>query len=178
MIVTREAHEVETQAGKFYIQILGAELNTVNRWSDDERAYGPVEEIKPRVWLATDPQFKGDAELGHLVIRGRQFTINHQLRRVYDGWQGEPAYDGPYRNGKGKQVDFRSKTYDVLYDLEREALAQFAKDHPEWETESLRQRFEWNRDNDLDKAKRLAKEAADAEARATKWQARIDELTA
>jgi hypothetical protein len=178
MIVTREAHEVETQAGKLYVQILAAELTTTNRWSDEERDYVRTEEVKPRAWVATDPQFKGEVELGHLVIRGRKYTIDHQLRWSEGSWSNESTYGGPYWNEKGKQVDFRAKIWDTLYDLEREALAQFAEEHPDWATESLRQRLEWHRNHDLGEAKRLAKEAAEAETSAAKWQQRIDELTA
>ncbi|MEU0674496.1 hypothetical protein ABZ330_16675 [Streptomyces sp. NPDC006172] len=174
MIVTREAHEIDTDFGKLYIQILQAQLGTVYR--EDVL----VEEIKPRVWVATDPQFKGEAELGHLKIRGRAWTISHQVQRLTDSerWSSEPTYDGPYRNEKGKQVEYRTKTYDLLYGLEREALDRFAKEHPYWEIESLRQRLEYNRNHELGQAKSLAKELTEAEARAANWQARIDELTA
>ncbi|MFJ3775250.1 hypothetical protein ACIPX0_26505 [Streptomyces sp. NPDC090075] len=178
MIVEREVHEVETEAGKFYIQILAAELSTVSKWSEGERAHVPAEKVKPRVWLSTSPNFEHDVEQGHLKIRGKAYTINHQLSLLVNGWSNESWWNGAYHNAKDKQLDRSAKTWDLLYDLEREALARWVEEHPNWETESLRYRLEANRDSELDEVRRLAEEASQAGGRAAKWQTRIEALIA
>lgn len=189
MKIEREAHKIETAAGTFYVMVLTAHLSNVSRFDEQQNSH-LVEECRPRVWIATDPEFKGDATLGHIKIRGRKYTIDHQVQQLPEGigslvegkveftWNNEPMWGGPYRNESGTEVSFRSKTYDVLYDLEREALDQFAKEYPEWVTESKRLRMEHNRDHEASKAAGLRKEAEQAEQKAAQWQARIDALAA
>ncbi|MEX1655544.1 hypothetical protein ABZ960_20580 [Streptomyces pseudovenezuelae] len=181
-----ETHEVETEAGKFYIRILAAERRT---YGGGWRGENATEEIKGRVWLSTDPEFKGDAELGHIKIRGRKYTIDHFLQKFPKGqgrldegkfefnWSGETSFGGPYRNEKGQQVNRDAKAYDTLHDLEREALDKFAKDHPDWEKESTLRLFRQTRDNHLSKKRSLELEADQEDIKAALWQKRIDDLT-
>ncbi|QPB09894.1 hypothetical protein KGG73_gp60 [Streptomyces phage Sentinel] len=190
MKIEREVREIETEAGKFYIMVLAAQRKTYSHWDRDADRTIPSEDLIPRVWLATDPQLDGKAELGAIKIRGRKYTIDHQLARLPKGrgyltegrfefnWSSESSYGGPYRNEQRKTLEFRTKTYDVLYDLEREALDKFAKDYPEWETESIRLLFERERDNHAAKSRQLLVEADQHDIKAAQWQKRIDDLAA
>ncbi|USH44987.1 hypothetical protein SEA_GREENWEASEL_70 [Streptomyces phage GreenWeasel] len=187
MKIEREAYEIETQAGTFYATVVTAELDSVYDYDKNER----IETLVPRVWLSTDPEFKGDVERGHVKIRGRKYTSEYTYKRLVEspvnrGRDGQPlkwsadhkTYNRGRRNEKGQQVDFQAKAYSTLGDLEAEALAKFEQEHPNWKGESIRLRFEYERNHANERAERLHREAAALEVEAAKWQARIDELAA
>jgi hypothetical protein len=186
MKVEREVHEVEVSAGKLYVMVLSAERRT---YGGGWRGETSTEEIKGRVWLATDPEFKGDVELGYVKVRGRKYTIEHPIQRLPEGqarinhetgitwrWNSESSYMGGFRNDKHQQVSFQSKAWDSLGAIEREALDKFAEEHPEWEQESSRLLFERERDHFIDKARKLTVEADQADIQAALWQKRIDDM--
>lgn len=174
----RKTYEIETEAGKFYIQVFAANRRTYAPWNGG--ASHTVEDINGRVRLSTDPQFEGKVSLGHIKIRGRKYTIEHFLTWSPEsqGWANESQWRGPYCNDKDQQISHNAKAWDTLYDLEREALAKFAQEYPEWERESTRLLFESERDSYQRKAAAARKEAAEHDAAAAKWQARIDQLAA
>jgi hypothetical protein len=183
----RETFEYKIADGKVYIQIRQAERRTYTDYSSgkgDEK-----EEIQPRVWISTDPEFKADTDLGYVKVRGRKYAIEHTVKRLPDGearlgrigithWQSETSYRGGYRNDRGGPVSYEAKAYDSLHEIEREALDRFHEEHPEWVTESARLYFEYEVDRHRSKAKRLRQEAHTNEGKANDWQKRIDELAA
>ncbi|WJN62605.1 hypothetical protein [Streptomyces phage phiScoe1] len=186
----QKTHEVETEAGKFYIRILAAERRTFSQFDRDTGESIPAEEVQARVWLATDPEFTGNSTLGHVKIRGRKYTIDHQLRRIPEGkgylddgkfefrWSGETSYGGPYRNEHGKPVGYDAKAWDTLHDAERVALDKFAQEYPEWEKESTLRLFERERAHHASKSRSLIVEADQEDIKAALWQKRIDDLIA
>ncbi|MEU9795036.1 hypothetical protein AB0E27_31330 [Streptomyces sparsogenes] len=184
-----ETHEIETDAGKFYVRILAAERQTFSSFNRDTGESTPTEEIQGRVWLATDPEFKGDVDLGHVKIRGRKYTIEHLSTRLSKGrlharrgvilhWSAERSYRGGYRNDRGTQVDYHLKAWDVLQEMEEAALDKFEQEHPEWQRESTLRLFERERNHHLNNKQRRERQVAEEAAKAAEWQKRIDELEA
>ncbi|MFE0964084.1 hypothetical protein [Streptomyces fungicidicus] len=187
MKIEREAYEIETDAGTFYALVVSAERDTRYDYDKGER----IEVLTPRVWLSTDPEFKGDVAKGWVKIRGRKYTSEYTYKRLPENpldldREGNPrkwsidfkTYNRGRRNDRGGQVDFQAKAYATLDALEEEALAKFEQEHPTWQAESVRARFEYERNHAAEKAERLHREAAALEVEAAKWQARIDELAA
>jgi hypothetical protein len=180
--VEREGYEVETGSGKFYVQILDAKRKTYISLAGDQSV--PTEEITGRVWVATDPEFKGEVGLGFVTIRGRKYTIEHIVHRVAlahgrtDPWHTESSWRGGYRNEKGQQVSYDTASYGVLGGYLREALDKFHQEHPEWEKESIRLLFERKRNSHASKARELVLEADQEDIKAAQWQKRLDDLLA
>lgn len=179
----KKPYEVETKAGKFYVQIASAERKTYTSLDG-----ASVEEIRGRVRLSTDPEFEGDTKLGHLAIRGRKYAIDHYLVKYPKGlgyrgeddfkflWSNEAQWGGPYYTEKGQQVSRNAKAWDTLYALEREALDQFATENPDWERESTLRLFEYERDHHVYKLRNYEMDAQRERVRVAEWQARIDQL--
>ncbi|MEU9605432.1 hypothetical protein [Streptomyces sp. NPDC048057] len=170
-------HEIETENGAFYVRVLAAERRTFSRHVMGRSE--PGEELRPRVWLATDPEFKQEFELGYVKVRGRKYVIEEMLALVNGPsgrqWQREPTYGGSFRSER-KQVEYRAPTFNVLREYVHGALAKFAEAHPKWERESVHRLFRCERNRKLSEAVRLRAEAEAAEKKAAGWQERIDEL--
>ncbi|MCY0933658.1 hypothetical protein [Streptomyces sp. H34-S4] len=179
--------EIKHADTTFYLRILHAERKTYGGGYRGEKA---TEEICGRVQISTDPQWKADTDLGFVKVRGRKYAIEHIQKRTVEGesrltrsgifsnWDYEPGYLGGYRNDRGGQVDYSAKAWDSLKEIERDVLDQFEKENPDWQTTSIRQLFEYERDHLLSKAERKRKDAHEAERLAATWQARLDELAA
>ncbi|MFF7252426.1 hypothetical protein [Streptomyces microflavus] len=181
----RETYEYEIADGKVYIQIRQAERRTYSQFNG--RTSSPAEEIQGRVWVSTDPQFEGDTNLGFVKVRGRKYAIEHVVKRLRNGegrlslseqrltmhWSSESSYRGGYRNDQGGRVKYEAKAYDALGVIEREALDRFETEHPDWQLDSARYLFEYERDLALRKARSLREEAAGLEHIAREWEARI-----
>ncbi|MFF3249707.1 hypothetical protein ACFYWP_01535 [Actinacidiphila glaucinigra] len=188
MQTERELYEVEIADTELYITILAAEIKTYSQW--DGRESVQVEEIVPRLWVSTDPKFKGEVDLGYVKVRGRKYGIEYMVKRLPDNrghldrhgiamrWQEESSYRGGYRNDRGSQVSYDAKAWGTLREIEHQALDLFEKQHPEWQAESKRRKFEYERQSHLDKAERLRLEIGGLNAAANSWQKRIDELAA
>lgn len=178
-------HEYEIAGGKVYIRILPAELKTYGRNGKPES-----EELRPRVEIATDPEFQVHVNKGFVMLRGRKYAIGDTVRRLPEGegrlddhgftkgWYQEPAYFAGFRNEVGAKVNRETKAYGALRELEFGALNRFEEDHPDWQTESIRTLFEIQRDAQNGKAKDAREKAAKAIREADEWQARIDQLGA
>ncbi|WP_436739952.1 hypothetical protein [Streptomyces sp. BBFR102] len=166
-------HEVETETGKYYVRILAAERKTYTTEG------GPGEDLIPRVQLSTDPKFGDDLTLDHVKVRGRKYAIEEYLtyNRTRKTWHFESSYRGSFRSApQGKKVDFRAKTWDVLRVYVEEALAEFAKQYPDFERESIAQLFQYKVSHHQSKAESLRREARGRDAQADEWQARLDEM--
>lgn len=185
MKIEREAYEIDTQAGTFYATVVSAERDTRYDYPKDDR----IEVLTPRVWLSTDPEFKGEVERGHVKIRGRKYTTEYTYKRLAEDTvnkdrHGQPlkwsvdhkTYNRGRRNDRGRQVDYEAKAYRTLDDLEMEALAKFEQEHPNWKVESILRLFEYERNRHAEQAESLRGEAAAKEVEAAKWQVRIDDL--
>ncbi|AFU62048.1 hypothetical protein phiHau3_70 [Streptomyces phage phiHau3] len=185
MKIEREAYEIETQAGTFYVTVVTADRDSRYDFDTQER----VEVLTPRVWVSTDPQFKGDVDLGSVKIRGRKYTTEYTYKRQVEhpsdlDRNGQPlkwrrdtqTYNRGRRNDQGAQVSYNAKAYDTLDVLEQEALVKFEQEHPNWQAESVLLRFQYERDHANEQAERLHREAAEREVEAAKWQVRIDDL--
>ncbi|MFE7463081.1 hypothetical protein ACFU6R_03115 [Streptomyces sp. NPDC057499] len=184
MKIEREAYEIETEAGSFYITVVSAEHDTVYDHKNEQ-----VEQITPRVWISTDREFKGEPELGSVKIRGRKYSTEYTYKRLPDDegrlslhgivmkWTTDSkTWNRGRRNDKGRQLDYDAKAYGTLRHLEVEALNRFESEHPTWKTESFRRLFEYERDAHASQAATLRGEAEEKDATAAKWQARLDEL--
>ncbi|AUG87257.1 hypothetical protein KGG77_gp11 [Streptomyces phage Omar] len=177
-----ETHKVETEAGTFYVRVLAAERKTYYSGGAHR------EEIQPRAWISTDPEFESNVELGHVKIRGRKYSVEHMVKRMpgwsneYETrepyWQTESSYRGGYRNDKRGPVSYEAKAYDQLRGMESAALDRFAEQHPDWVRESTRRLFEQERDNHLRKKRSLELEADHEDIEAARWQKRLDDLLA
>ncbi|MET9861990.1 hypothetical protein ABZY93_22260 [Streptomyces smyrnaeus] len=176
--------EHEIAGGKVYIKILMAERWTGKRWRGDD--YVQAEEILGRVQLATSPEWSTDIGLGFVKVRGRRYGIEnilrHETQEHWDRddkprpWRHESSYFGGYRNDRGGRVSFDAKAWDALEQIERDALAAFEKAHPDWEKDSARKRFEYERDRAFIKASEARAEAEKADRKGAEWQKRIDEM--
>ncbi|MGW4158721.1 hypothetical protein [Streptomyces sp. NPDC004788] len=189
MKIEREAYEYEVEGGTLYVTVEMAKRKTEVDWKNDERQ--TIETLIPRVRISSDPKFRSEVEHGFLKVRGRKYTTEYTYDRLPDGqghldrhgltmnWSTDVAnYSRGRRNDKGKQLDYETVTYGVLAKLEVATLKRFEAEHPDWKTESIRLRFEWERDSHDVKAKQLQERAEKEQAEASRWQKRIDELAA
>ncbi|KPC89287.1 hypothetical protein ADL35_02280 [Streptomyces sp. NRRL WC-3753] len=185
MKIERDAHEIKTEAGTFYVLVQSAERGS--HYDFDKKV--TVEDITPRVWISTDPEFKGDVEKGHVKIRGRKYSTEYTYKRLPDNqgrldrhgivmkWTTDVrTWNGGRRNDKGRQLDYETKAYGVLSEWEVEALNAFETAHPNWQTESVLRLFEYERNRETERAESLRREASAHEIEAQKWQVRIDDL--
>ncbi|MCS0601122.1 hypothetical protein NX794_07740 [Streptomyces sp. LP11] len=180
-----EAYKIDIEAATFYIKVVSAEHGT--RYNFDK--HRDVEEIIPRVWISTDPEFKGDVEKGHAKIRGRKYSTEYTYKRLPDDrgevdlhgvvmkWTTDSrTWNGGRRNDKGQQLDYETKAHGTLSGWEVDALNAFEAEYPGWKTESIRRLFEYERNRHDEKAKALLREVAQEQIEAAKWEARLSEL--
>ncbi|MDX3525099.1 hypothetical protein P1P75_01200 [Streptomyces sp. ID05-39B] len=186
----RETYEYEAAGGKLYLRIETAERRTYNSYSEtDGRLW--VEELQPRVYVVTDPEFKGDVSLGFVKVRGRKYTIERMIKRLQHPttfrrgseevthWTYETAsYWGGFRNDRSQRVNYDAKAWGSLTDIEHEVLDRFHEEHPEWVTESIGRLFTYERDSHASKAEALRKEAVAEDRKAAEWGERLSQLGA
>ncbi|MFI5863537.1 hypothetical protein [Streptomyces sp. NPDC051546] len=178
--------EIKHADTTFYLRILMAERKTYGGGWNGEKV---TEEIGGRVQISTDPNWKGDTDLGFVKVRGRKYGIEHIMKRLpadqsrlrlhggrMSRWTSESSYSGGYRNDQGQRVKYEAKAYDSLSEFEDDVLTQFEKDNPDWQRVSIRRLFEGERDSQISKADKLRSEAKEADIKAAEWQKRIDEL--
>ncbi|MGW8630583.1 hypothetical protein [Streptomyces sp. NPDC055793] len=174
-------HTVETETGTYYIRIVAAERKTFSVY--DGEASKPGEDLIPRIWISTDPDFEGDVDNGYVKIRGRKYAIEQFIQRLPANttyptrWSSEPSYRGGFRNDQGRKVKYEAKAYDTLGDMRDAALKQFAAQNPTWERESIARLFRRETEHHQYKANNLRKEAAAEDRQAAEWQARLDEVS-
>lgn len=94
---------------------------------------------------------------GTVRIRGREYTI-HTINARYLGairdrhgrslrWdRRESPYQGGFRRANGTQLDWETKAYDRLWDIEVAALDAYDAANPGWETESRGLALHYERD--------------------------------
>ncbi|WP_432006331.1 hypothetical protein [Streptomyces parvus] len=179
----KKTYEIETEGGKFYVQILAADRDARFHWEGDKRV--EQETIKGRVQVATDAEFEGRVTHGSVKVRGRSYATWHAVeklpevqaaRRGGDPWLSEPTYSGGFRNDRGQQVKLDAKAWNALYAMERGALNKFAEENPDWERESARLLFEGKRASALAEKRRLELAADQEDIEAAVWLKRIEDL--
>ncbi|WP_406192435.1 hypothetical protein OH733_05260 [Streptomyces griseus] len=177
-----KTYEVEVEGGKFYVKILAADRDARSHWEGDKRI--EREEIKGRVQVATDAEFKGHVAGGYVKVRGRKHATLHTVSKIPDlaakrlgsAWHCDSTYTGGYHNDRGQRVKTEAKAYDTLRRMEREALDKFAEQNPDWERESTRLLFERKRDTAITEKRRYELAADQQDIQAAVWQKRIEDL--
>lgn len=155
---------VETQYGTLYVVIASADAHSYHSM---ER--GNVTDLRPMLWVSTDPEFGDDLtpEMSW-TIRGRAYYVHYRLyyqdRSHLPGHWNPGGYQplrGKFRNDRGVSVDFKSKTWDLMWDTMLGAVDTFIAEHPGWDGLS---RYLHHRDNTE------GEEAAAARARQEAWE--------
>lgn len=167
--------KVYTPLGPLHIAVIGADEETYY-----EHKRGHQTDIRPRVRVATDPTFEADPDHpDHWTIRRRAYAVHRtfffedRTHVVYDNgvnagrWHHETApYRGGYRNDRRGQVEFGTKTYDLMDKTVTAALDEFAADYPEWADFSVYLLLANKRDRAHTESTELRRQAAEAERRA------------
>lgn len=161
-----EPLKFDTAYGALYIAISPA---------TEQRAHisgqGNVTEVLPRVHVATDPTFEADpAHTDHWTIRGRAYAVhqvyNFRTMAPADSsrWRlGSNPYGGGFRNDKGRPVEVRTATYDLMDKAVSDALDEFEAEYPQWVDLSVYLLLTGKRESALAEAARLRKEAEQRE---------------
>lgn len=157
---------VETQYGTLYVVVASADAHS---YHDTQR--GDVTDLRPMLWVSTDPEFGDDLRPeASWTIRGRAYHVHYRLfyqdrshlaggeRWHPDGYQ---TLRGKFRNDRGAPVDFKSKTWDLMWAAMTGAVDTFTAEHPGWDGLS---RYLHHRDNTG------REEAAAANARQEAWE--------
>ncbi|MET9119900.1 hypothetical protein [Streptomyces sp. NPDC004528] len=169
---------VETRYGKLFVAVIPA---LEKKYHSTER--GNVTDLYPRVRVASDPTFEANSgHVDHWTIRGRAYAV-HQT--VYfddlsdrewasgtnlDLWHSEASgYGEGFRNDRRGQVEFRTKTYDLMRQAVADALDVFSEEHQGWEDFSIYLLKARYRRNELDQAARLRREAEEHQVRGNKF---------
>lgn len=166
---------IDTPHGKLYIAVARAKEDS---YHDFER--GNVTDLHPLVRIATDPTFEADPNhADHWEIRRRNYAAHqtlywHDLSHTsyatgtnLDFWHSERnPYNGGFRNDRRGQVEFRTKTYDMMRQTVADALDEFDKTHPGWKELSVYLLLHAKLTRELDEAYTLRKEADEHEDKA------------
>lgn len=155
---------VETKYGTLYVAVASADRRS---YRDMKR--GDVTDLRPEVWVSTTPQF--DADPGaeqHWTIRGRAYAVRCDVifeERTDGTWHRiRTPYAGGFRNDRRGEVEFGTKTFDLMWEAVVTALDAFAARHPGWEDVSRYLLFSGD-------AARAESRAADARKEAAKHDA-------
>lgn len=165
--------QTETPYGTLYVAVAAAD-----RRSYHDRERGNVTELRPEVWVASDPGFEADpgAEQ-HWTIRGRAYAVHYHVifeERPGGKWhRSHTPYGGGFRNDRRNPVEFGTKTFDLMWDAVTAALDDFAVRHPGWEDVSRYLLLSHDAASAESKAEDARREAAqhDAEAAGLRKQA-------
>jgi hypothetical protein len=169
---------VDTPYGKLYVAVISA-TEDVHYQSGE----GRVVDVSPRVRVATDPTFEADpGHADHWTIRRRAYAVHKTLYfrdlthiEYSNGnnggrWQAEESpYKGGFRNDRRAQVEYGTKTWDMMRDAVHDALDKFAAAHPGWEDFSRYLLLKGKHD-------RRISEAVDLRVQADKEQAEAEKL--
>lgn len=144
--------QVKTAYGTLYVAVAAADRHS---YHDTER--GNVTDLRPEVWVASDPEFTADPGAAeHWTIRGRAYGVHYHViseMRSDGRWhRSHTPYAGGFRNDRRGPVEFRTKTFDLMWEAVTTALDEFAARYPAWE--------------DVSRYLLLAGDAAAAESRA------------
>lgn len=121
---------VETQYGTLYLAVACADPHS---YRDSER--GNVTDLRPEIWVATDPGFEADPNAAqHWTIRGRAYAMHYHVVRDRGAWHRSHApYGGGFRNDRKNPVEFNTKTWDLMWEATVKALDTFHRQNPGWE---------------------------------------------
>ncbi|MEU7278730.1 hypothetical protein AB0A69_08070 [Streptomyces sp. NPDC045431] len=169
---------VDTRYGKLLVAVSSAKEDSFHDW---ER--GNVTELRPRVRIASDPTFEADpGHVDHWTIRGRAYAVHQTVyfrdlsKADYasgtnlDLWHSEESpYRGGFRNDRRAQVEYRTKTYDLMRQAVADALDVFAKEHQGWDDFSVYLLKASKRDSEMSKYARLLKEAEEHKVQGEKF---------
>lgn len=166
--------QVETKYGTLYIAVASADPHS---YHDTER--GNVTDLRPEVWVASTPEFEANPRAEqHWTIRGRAYAVHYHVIREERGdgtWhRSHTPYNGGFRNDRGGSVEFRTATYDLMWDAVITALDAFAASHPGWEDVSRYLLFSRDAERAEYRAANARKEAEqhDADAATAREQAK------
>ncbi|MFF9879983.1 hypothetical protein, partial [Staphylococcus pasteuri] len=108
-----------------------------------DRERGNVTDLRPMLWVSTDPEFGEDLmREASWTIRGRAYYVHYRLfyqdrshlpgggRWHPDGYQ---PLRGKFRNDRGGLVDFQSKTWGLMWDAMVGAADTFTAGHSGWD---------------------------------------------
>jgi len=141
---------------------------------------GDVTELRPRVHVATNPDFEANPNHpDHWTIRRRAYALAatfylHDLSHVRysNGYTGgrwhtnsRTGLAGGYVNDRGNKVEYQSATYDLMDKAVTDTLDAFHAEHPQWVELSIYLRLAADHDSAMKEADRLRKEADEAQAR-------------
>lgn len=120
---------VDTKLGKLYMAVA-----TASEESHQETGRGRVTEIVPSLWVATDPEFETVPAAEYWTIRGRAYGVHYHLSRKFGKWTRGTItpYGGGFRNDRQGPVEFRTKTWEAMWDAVQEGADAFARMHPRW----------------------------------------------
>ncbi len=121
---------IDTTFGKLYIAVANADPKSYN---DSER--GDVTDLRGELWIATDAGFDADPNADdHWTIRGRAYAVHYHVVKYRGEWlRSHTPYDGGFRNDRRGQVEFRTKTWEQMWEAVEGALNTFDRQHPGWE---------------------------------------------
>lgn len=121
---------VDTTFGKLYIAVANADPRS---YHDSDR--GNVTDLRGELWIATDAGFDADPNAAdHWTIRGRAYAVHYHVVKYRGEWlRSHTPYNGGFRNDRRGQVEFRTKTWEQMWDAVESALNAFDKQHPGWE---------------------------------------------
>jgi hypothetical protein len=169
-----------TLYGPLYIAIARANLHEYYR-----TGRGNVAELRPCLRVASDPAFEADpAAEDHWTIRGRAYAVHYKIYFEdftgveYDnGYQGErwhtdsAPYKGGFRNAKRDEVEFRTKTRDLMWEETVRALDTFDAQNPGWKNLSSYLYYLGQAASHESQAAGLRREAADHDTKALAFAA-------
>lgn len=170
---------MDTQYGPLYVAVMYARED---QYHDMER--GNITELLPRVRVASDPDFEADPNhADHWTIRRRAYAVHNTLvwkdrsaaeyasGTARDFWHHESSPFGRgYHNDRRTQVEFRTATYDLMWDAELAALETFAAEYPQWQELSTLMRFKGQRDRHAAEAADLMRQAEREKAAADRYR--------
>ena len=166
---------METNFGTLHVVVAPADEHS---YHDMKR--GNVTEIRPVLWVSTDPEFLDNFSEGGWKIRGRIYGVHmhlyYQDRSHLIGADGTPMaewhrsgyqpYGGEFRNDRGGKVEFHTKTYEQMWDAVLGALATFVGEYPDWEAVSRYLEWDGKVGRGLTMAEDLRRKANEYEAAA------------
>lgn len=147
---------VETKFGSLYVAVACADPREYH-----EMGRGNVVDLRPELWVATDAGFEGDPNAAdHWTIRGRAYALHYHVVRERGEWhRSHTPYNGGFRNDRRGQVEFRTKTWDQMWEATVEGLNTFHKRTPGWEGLSVYMLHAANERIEQDRAETARREA-------------------
>lgn len=170
--------QVETAYGTLYVAVAAADRHS---YHDMER--GDVVDLRPEVWVASDPEFTGDPGVDrHWTIRGRAYAVHYHViseGRTDGRWhRSHTPYGGGFRNDRRGPVEFGTKTFDLMWDAVATALDSFAARHPKWEDVSRYLLLSHDAASAEGKAANARREAEEHDATAADFRAQAKRFAA